>query len=50
MLSNAMVRRDFLLNGRDSILYSGEKSKVQALQNAAKATVYGIQEELNSGF
>ena len=43
ILTNAMVRREFLLNGQDSILYSGEMSKVQALQNAAKATVYGIQ-------
>jgi hemoglobin/transferrin/lactoferrin receptor protein len=27
----------------DSILYDGEMSKVQAIQNAAMATVYGIQ-------
>jgi hemoglobin/transferrin/lactoferrin receptor protein len=42
-LDNAMVRRDFTLNGQDSILYDGVMSKVQAVQNAAKATVYGIQ-------
>ncbi len=42
-LDNAMVRRDFTLNGRDSIVYDGEMSRVQAIQNAAKATVYGVQ-------
>jgi hemoglobin/transferrin/lactoferrin receptor protein len=38
----------------DSILYDGVLSKVQAIQNAAVARVYGIQAgmkvELNSGF
>jgi hemoglobin/transferrin/lactoferrin receptor protein len=43
ILQNAMVRRDFQLNGQDSILYSGEMSKVQAIQNASKAHVYGVQ-------
>ncbi len=42
-LDNAMVRRDFSFNGQDSILYNGEMSKVQAIQNAAFANVYGIQ-------
>lgn len=42
-LDNAMVRRDFTLNGQDSIVYSGEMSKVQAIQNAANAIVYGYQ-------
>ncbi len=42
-LDNAMVRRDFTLNGQDSIFYDGEMSRVQAMQNAAFATVYGIQ-------
>lgn len=42
-LQNAMVRRDFTLNGEDSILYDGELSQVQAIQNAAFATVYGVQ-------
>ncbi|MBI1184894.1 TonB-dependent receptor plug domain-containing protein [bacterium] len=42
-LNRAMVRRDFQLNGLDSIEYSGEMSKVQAIQNAAYATVYGVQ-------
>ncbi len=43
LLSNALVRRDFSLNGLDSILYNGELSRVQAVQNAAKASVYGFQ-------
>ncbi|KAA3641054.1 MAG: TonB-dependent receptor [Bacteroidetes bacterium] len=43
LLENALVRRDFNLNGQDIILYDGVLSKVQAIQNAAKARVYGIQ-------
>lgn len=42
-LQNAMVRRDFSFNGQDSILYDGELSGVQAIQNAANANVYGVQ-------
>lgn len=42
-LQDAMVRRNYTLNGQDSILYDGEMSQVQAMQNAAFATVYGIQ-------
>jgi hemoglobin/transferrin/lactoferrin receptor protein len=41
ILENAMVRRDFTLNGLDSIFYNGELSQVQAIQNAAAAFVYG---------
>jgi len=43
LLDNALVRRDFLLNGNDSIFYDGELSNVQAIQNAAQARVYGFQ-------
>jgi hemoglobin/transferrin/lactoferrin receptor protein len=42
-LQNALVRRDFQLNGQDSVMYDGEMSKVMAIQNAALATVYGLQ-------
>lgn len=42
-LDNAMVRRDFQLNGMDEIMYDGELSRVQAIQNAARAEVYGFQ-------
>ena len=38
-----MVRRSFLLNGMDSIVYDGTLSQVQAIQNAAVAHVYGVQ-------
>ena len=43
ILENALVRRDFQLNGQDSIVYDGTLSQVQAIQNAAVATVYGVQ-------
>ncbi len=53
-LKNALVRRDFKLNGQDSIVYDGQLSQVQAIQNAAVANVYGIQAgvevKLPSGF
>ena len=40
-LVDAMVRRDYTLNGQDSIMYDGEMSKVQAVVNAGSAHVYG---------
>ncbi len=43
LLNKALVRRNFTLNGKDSLLYDGEMSRIQAVQNAASATVYGIQ-------
>lgn len=53
-LKNALVRRDFQLNGQDSIVYDGQLSQVQAIQNAAEANVYGVQAgvevKLPSGF
>ncbi len=42
-LDKALVRRDFRFNGQDSILYDGVLSRVQAIQNAAFADVYGVQ-------
>ncbi len=42
-LKNAMVVRDYQLNGLDSMVYEGSMSKIQAVQNAAFAKVYGIQ-------
>ncbi len=42
-LQNALVRRDYSLGDRDSIIYDGILSKVQSIQNAAVANVYGIQ-------
>lgn len=43
LLDNALVRRDFTLNGSSQLVYDGELSQIQAIQNAAKANVYGIQ-------
>ena len=43
ILDDALVRRNFMLNGQDSIVYDGELSQVQAVQNAARATVWGLQ-------
>jgi hemoglobin/transferrin/lactoferrin receptor protein len=40
-LYNAMVQRDFQLNGQDSILYEGEMTKIQAIQNTDNAIIYG---------
>ncbi len=42
-LVDALVRRDFEFNGQREILYNGELSNVQAIQNAAKAYVYGFE-------
>lgn len=42
-LQNALVRRPFVFNGNDSLLYEGVNSRVFALQNAGHAYVYGIQ-------
>ncbi len=41
-LNNAMVRRNYQLNGQDSIMYDGELSQVQAIQNASYSHVYGV--------
>ncbi|MFA5669136.1 MAG: TonB-dependent receptor [Balneolaceae bacterium] len=43
LLDDALVRRDFTLNGQSQIMYDGQLSQVQAVQNAAKATIYGVQ-------
>ncbi|MCQ0110365.1 TonB-dependent receptor [Zhouia amylolytica] len=43
LLDDALVRRDFTMSGQDSIVYDGELSKVQAIQNGAQAEVYGVQ-------
>lgn len=48
-LEDALVRRDFTLNGESTMIYDGELSQIQAIQNAASARVYGgmLQMELN---
>ncbi len=42
-LDDALIRRDFSLNGQDQIIYNGELSNVQAIQNASKAWIYGFE-------
>ena len=42
-LVDALVRRDYQFNGQSQIEYKGELSNVQAMQNAAKAYVYGFE-------
>ncbi len=42
-LSNALGRRDYTFNGQDTIVYNGVPSKVQAIQNASSAFVYGVE-------
>ncbi|WP_110354788.1 TonB-dependent receptor [Arenibacter sp. ARW7G5Y1] len=42
-LVDALVRRDFQFNGNSQIVYNGELHNVQAIQNAAKAYVYGFE-------
>lgn len=40
--NNALVLDKYLFNGQDSIFYSGVKSAVFALQNKARARIYGL--------
>ena len=42
-LDNALVRRDFTLNGQSQVMYDGELSNVQAIQNASKSWIYGFE-------
>jgi hemoglobin/transferrin/lactoferrin receptor protein len=49
-LDNALVRRDFALNGESEILYDGELSNVQAIQNAAKSKIYGFEAGVQFNF
>lgn len=43
ILNDAIVRRPATFNGADSIVFDGVLSRVEALQNVAKATVSGFQ-------
>jgi len=49
-LDNAIVRDDFKVNGADSIMYEGEKKKVEALVNGEFARIYGVNFGLIIGF
>lgn len=50
ILDDAIVRRPSTYNFQDSVIYEGVKSKVFSLQNAAKASAYGIQAGLEIFF
>lgn len=41
-LTNALVVKDYTLNGNDSTMYNGTKSKVQATQNVDNAYIMGV--------
>ncbi|NRB83417.1 MAG: TonB-dependent receptor [Winogradskyella sp.] len=49
-LDNALIRRDFELNGQTEIIYDGEVSNIQAIQNASKAWIYGFEVGLEVNF
>ena len=49
-LDNALVRRDFSINGETEIIYDGELSNVQAIQNASKVWIYGFEAGLKISF
>ncbi|MGJ5641698.1 TonB-dependent receptor plug domain-containing protein [Formosa sp. S-31] len=50
ILDHALVRRDFSLNGETEIEYNGEMSRVQAIQNAADARIYGFEAGIEVNF
>lgn len=50
MLFDAMVRRDFSINGETQIMYQGELSNVQSIQNAEQANIYGIEVGMEVNF
>jgi hemoglobin/transferrin/lactoferrin receptor protein len=50
VLDDALVRRDFDLDGENTIQFQGETSNVQAIQNAGQARVYGLETGLNINF
>ena len=50
ILEDALIRRDFSLDGESQIVYQGELSTVQAIQNASRAQVYGFEAGLEFAF
>ena len=49
-LTDAIVRRDYLFNGSPVMEYQGSECRVQALQNAATANVWGVQAAVDANF
>lgn len=50
LLKNALARRAFQYNGKDSIDYDGQLSQVLAIQNITGAYVYGVQAGVDISF
>jgi len=49
-LNNALVRKNGDLNGQTTILYDGEVSNVQSIQNASKSWIYGFEAGIKVNF
>ena len=49
-LEDALVRRDFSIDGETEIMYQGELSNVQAIQNGGKAEIYGFEAGVEINF
>ncbi|MEY8849875.1 TonB-dependent receptor [Psychroserpens sp. XS_ASV72] len=49
-LDNALSRDDFTLNGSSEIVYDGELSNVQAIQNAAEERIHGFETGIQLNF
>jgi hemoglobin/transferrin/lactoferrin receptor protein len=49
-LDNAMTRNDFSINGVSELIYDGELSTIQAIQNTSKAWIYGFEVGLRARF
>ena len=49
-LEDALVRRDYNINGQTEIFYQGELSNIQAIQNGGEAQVYGFEAGIEVNF
>jgi hemoglobin/transferrin/lactoferrin receptor protein len=49
-LEDALVRRDFSINGETEIIYQGELSTIQAIQNGDTAEIYGFEAGIEINF
>ncbi len=49
-LEDALVRRDYSINDQTEIIYQGELSNVQAIQNVGEAEIYGFEAGVEINF
>ena len=49
-LDNAMIRDHYVVNGLSQLMYDGEISTTQSIQNSSKAWIYGFEFGLNARF